>query len=1099
MKKSLCHPTVTLPFSLLFYILWISHSVYAMDPHGNTASDSVAVDTTLGEYYSRWSLEENAWDSKGSNHGLVIGDPVFVNKDVMENDFALSFDGLDDHVAISDDPSLEGMDQFCFSFWVKPDEHPSGPVMIMGKEMAYRVLLTPQGGYSWVIATENNPWYSPGTPLSGPGILAEGEWNHVVAGYDGGHSYLYLNGQLDAKSTLLTGNIVDNALPLTFAKGNDTNVGFFDGTLDDVRYYRIMLSDSSVQRLYNLYPLTDTITAPPEDTISGVQWRVTEIDFSSMKAYTNNFYDVDLDVVFTHSDGTTFTVPAFWNGGNQWKVRFAPTLTGDWSYQTICSDETNTSLHALTDTFSCEPYTGDQALYQHGFVKTTPDKRYFTYADDTPFFYLGDTHWNIPANSYENFKTIIDKRVEQKFTVIQSEPLGTGYTLWDGFSESDLLGFARLDERFKYVAEKGLVHTNAQLFFVSELGHKWDSYTDTYLEKLCRYWVARYSAYPVMWTTAQECDNDFYVERDVHDWWDVNTNPWKTVANYMHHYDPYKHPQTAHMEATSYTLASQSSFRDLPGHSWFAAQWSPIKNGQLNFSIPRDFWNNGQDKPIVNYEGHYDHLWTNHFGARMQGWTAFLNGMCGHGYGAIDIWLYNSTYNMDEPSVVYGITISVEDKQTKWDESLEFPSAYQMGYMHAFFQSIAWWKLTPRFYDRNWFSNDGSWYSLASIDNDLYVAYFYNVSPFVTSRETGVLKNLDDGDVYRAQWYNPREGSYMLISSSIQSSGGQWIIPEKPDTLDWVLLLTNDWGHLSNKMLGRWRLESNAQDELGSNHGTIVGNAAYSDTETREGEYSLVLDGTDDYLKIPDHPVMNDLNSFCIAFWMRSYDIPADSLIILEKGEAFRLVLDHSGRVRSSLATANHPWGSPETIVQTTEPMETDTWYHIAMGYDGSSSSIYINGKLAGTSGDVLSGQLLNNTQDLLIGASAETGWELLAGQVDDLILFREMLSDSSVQRLYNLYPLDTTSSRPVDTEIGTLGNEVLLFPNPAFDQVIIQGLPPHARISLYSLQGEQLYAEMQPGSTEHTLDVSVLPPGFYILRIRQGKQWISRKLLIAN
>ena len=63
--------------------------------------------------------------------------------------------------------------------------------------------------------------------------------------------------------------------------------------------------------------------------------------------------------------------------------------------------------------------------------------------DSTPFFYLGDTHWNIPANSYENFKTIIDKRVEQKFTVIQSEPLGTGYTLSNGFSASDLLGFAR--------------------------------------------------------------------------------------------------------------------------------------------------------------------------------------------------------------------------------------------------------------------------------------------------------------------------------------------------------------------------------------------------------------------------------------------------------------------------------------------------------------------------------------------------------------------------------------------------------------------------------------------------------------------------------
>ena len=98
----------------------------------------------------------------------------------------------------------------------------------------------------------------------------------------------------------------------------------------------------------------------------------------------------------------------------------------------------------------------------------------------------------------------------------------------------------------------------------------------------------------------------------------------------------------------------------------------------------------------------------------------------------------------------------------------------------------------------DWFINDGSWYSLASKDNDMYVAYFYNVTPFVTSTATGTLKNLDDAEVYRAQWYNPREGSYTPISSSVNPSGGQWIIPEKPDTLDWVLLLTNDGEYLSD-------------------------------------------------------------------------------------------------------------------------------------------------------------------------------------------------------------------------------------------------------------------------------------------------------------
>ena len=515
-----------------------------------------------------------------------------------------------------------------------------------------------------------------------------------------------------------------------------------------------------------------------------VQWKVTEMTFTSDSSYANSFNDIDMDVVFIHKNGTELLIPAFWSGGDRWTVRFALTLPGIWTYSTVCTDETNAELHNISGNYNCENYTGEMDIYKHGFVTTISSNRYFTYADGKPFFYLGDTHWNIPANSLTNFKTIIDKRVEQGFTVIQSEPISAGYDLSNSITEADLIYFDNLDERFEYIAEKGFVHANAQLFFVSTLAWNRSKYPDDYLEKLCRYWVARYSAYPVMWTTAQECDNDFYYERGDQNYFDAITNPWKLVANNIYKYDPYKHPQTAHMESTSYTLASQSSFRNLSGHSWYAAQWSPKKNNQLNFNIPKNFWYNGQSKPIVNYEGHYDHLWTNHFGARMQGWTAFLNGMYGHGYGAIDIWLYNSSYNMDVPSIVYDITITVEDKQTKWEESLEFTSAYQMGYMHSFFQSREWWELIPRFDYQTWFTNNGSWYSLASKDNDLYVAYFYNN----TNTRTGTIKNLDNTN-YLVQWFDPILGVYRE-DKTVSIQDGSYFIGDKPDINDWVLLMT---------------------------------------------------------------------------------------------------------------------------------------------------------------------------------------------------------------------------------------------------------------------------------------------------------------------
>ena len=80
-------------------------------------------------------------------------------------------------------------------------------------------------------------------------------------------------------------------------------------------------------------------------------------------------------------------------------------------------------------------------------------------------------------------------------------------------------------------------------------------YTDsvyTYLDKLTRYWVARYGAYPVMWTLGQEVDNDFYFNRSQnggHVMWNSINNPYLIVAAYIEKYDAYSHPLSAHQES----------------------------------------------------------------------------------------------------------------------------------------------------------------------------------------------------------------------------------------------------------------------------------------------------------------------------------------------------------------------------------------------------------------------------------------------------------------------------------------------------------------------------------------------------------------------
>lgn len=541
-----------------------------------------------------------------------------------------------------------------------------------------------------------------------------------------------------------------------------------------------------------------------ERTMKVKTWLANEIEFVSEKHYDNPFEDVDIDVVFTLGR-KKMTVPAFWDGGDIWRVRFALPAAGKWKYETKTTDASNKGFIA-SGTVECVPYDGELEIYKHGFVKTVPNVRYFMYNDGTPFFYLGDTHWNFACEEFDSagehadglecdshFKYIVDKRVQQGFSVYQSEPIGAKYNLSRGLDEKAVEGFRDLDRRFKYIADAGLVHANAQLLFPRELCAI-ERYDDKkYIYRLARYWAARYSAYPVLWTLGQEVDNDFYFNRGDQKRFTKETNPFKLIAAGLYENDPHRHPITGHMESCSLwtgfdgegTCVSTSSFREVEGHTWYGYQWSPWGTGPIDPEFARDGWVNGQGKVLILYESRYDYLWTGHFGARKQGWLAYLNGLYGYGYGAIDIWLYKSKYDVDKTSNDGFEEITPEFKAKHWAESIEFETAYQMGYMKDFFMNLEWWKLIPRFNSPAFFiAEKENFYSLASDERNTIVIYFFGKDKF----ETGMLTNLDDA-TYSYQWFNPRTGVYSEKRTFVPDVHRTYKVETKPDKLDWVLLV----------------------------------------------------------------------------------------------------------------------------------------------------------------------------------------------------------------------------------------------------------------------------------------------------------------------
>ncbi|MDO8536603.1 MAG: DUF1080 domain-containing protein, partial [Candidatus Omnitrophota bacterium] len=145
--------------------------------------------------------------------------------------------------------------------------------------------------------------------------------------------------------------------------------------------------------------ITDSGTQVPKYEIYEATFQVANIgthltDYNAfnpnINALSTNYWDlkgIQVDAVITSPNGQIVKYPCFWyegtDGWKGWKLRFAPTLTGGWSYYITVKHAYGTASSSAK-TFTCVNSTGK------GFIKVSPsDPRVFEFSDGTPFYPFG--------------------------------------------------------------------------------------------------------------------------------------------------------------------------------------------------------------------------------------------------------------------------------------------------------------------------------------------------------------------------------------------------------------------------------------------------------------------------------------------------------------------------------------------------------------------------------------------------------------------------------------------------------------------------------------------------------------------------------------
>jgi hypothetical protein len=525
-----------------------------------------------------------------------------------------------------------------------------------------------------------------------------------------------------------------------------------------------------------------------------MQNEVVEFRYTSSRSYRDPFNQIEMDAVFA-AGSREWRVPAYWAGGNEWRVRFAAPAPGAYRFRTVCSDTANAGLHGRQGRIEVSAYKGGNSLLRHGPLRVAKDRRHFEHADGAPFFWLGDTWWMGFTRRLrwpQGFRALTADRVAKGFSVIQiiaglypdMPPFDerganeAGFPWTKGYGRINPAYFDRADHRVQWLVRAGLVPciVGCWGYFLPWMG----------VEKLKKHWrylVARWGAHPVVWCLAGEGAMPYYLSKNKEKDGAAQVEGWTEVARYVRQIDPYHHPVTIHPTHRARDQVKDDRVLDFDmlqtGHG--GDQSVPNTVEQVTAERRRK-----PAMPVlvgeVNYEGILHG--TSDEIQRLVFWACMLSGAAGHTYGANGIWQVNTRRRPFGPSPHGG-----NWGNQPWEDAHRLPGSGQLGLAKRLLERCEWRRFEPH---QEWVepcAGKANYFGsyAAGIPRNVRVIYSYH--PNYPWAKPAVVRHIERGVRYRAFFFDPRTGVQHPLGKVRANRGGEWPIPMQPTMQDWVLVL----------------------------------------------------------------------------------------------------------------------------------------------------------------------------------------------------------------------------------------------------------------------------------------------------------------------
>jgi hypothetical protein len=431
------------------------------------------------------------------------------------------------------------------------------------------------------------------------------------------------------------------------------------------------------------------------------------------------------------------------------------------------------------------PWKGPSANFSHGKLKISDNKRFLVHEDGAPFFYLGDTGWELfhRLNKEETEKYLENRRAKG-FTVIQAVALAE----LDGLNTPNAEGnkplidndplkpdetyFAHVDWVIRKAGEKGI--------FIGLL--------PTWGDKVDKRWGVgpvifnRENAYKYgQWigNRYKDFQNIIWINGGDRDGGGDNTPVWNAIGEGIKSVDK-NHLMTYH------PWGERSSSEWFHSSSWLDFNMCQTGHGQRSYAIykriiVRDY-SLTPVKPCFDGEPRYeDHPvgwnpdvlgWFNDEDVRQALYWNLFSGAFGHTYGCHPIWQMKTPER--EP---VGLV------RNNWNDVLDLPGAWDLMHARRLIESRPFLSripdqsiIVPAYYPETDY--------VAATRGDGY-AFIY----FPTGWSADIILDKISADKVIAYWFDPRKGEAKLIETFPGKGTRKFIPPSNGRGNDWILVL----------------------------------------------------------------------------------------------------------------------------------------------------------------------------------------------------------------------------------------------------------------------------------------------------------------------